>query len=97
MPLVESELTRRSAGVSGGPWLRMPLSELVNQRVRMSLPDDEDLPEGLYHEVLAEVERGLFSLVLERTKGKQLPAAKHLGLNRNTLHKKLKALGMLKR
>ena len=97
MPLVESELTRRSVGVSGGPWLRMPLSELVNQRVRMSLPDDEDLPEGLYHEVLAEVERGLFSLVLERTKGKQLPAAKHLGLNRNTLHKKLKALGMLKR
>ncbi len=97
MPLVDSELARRSVGVSGGPWLRMPLSELVNQRVRMSLPDDEELPEGLYHEVLAEVERGLFSLVLERTNGKQLPAAKHLGLNRNTLHKKLKALGMLKR
>ena len=96
MPLVEQELTRRSA-VAGGPWLRMPLSELVNQRVRMSLPTDEELPEGLYHEVLAEVERGLFSLVLERTNGKQLPAAKHLGLNRNTLHKKLKALGMIKR
>ena len=97
MPLGDSELTRRSVGVSGGAWLRMPLSELVNQRVRISLPTDEELPEGLYHEVLAEVERGLFSLVLERTNGKQLPAAKHLGLNRNTLHKKLKALGMLKR
>ncbi len=97
MPLVETELTRRSTGFSGGSWLRMPLSELVNQRVRVSLPDNEELPEGLYHEVLAEVERGLFSLVLERTNGKQLPAAKHLGLNRNTLHKKLKALGMLKR
>ena len=58
---------------------------------------DEELPEDLYRDVLAEVERGLFSLVLERTNGKQLPAAKHLGLNRNTLHKKLKALGMIKR
>jgi len=70
---------------------------LVLQRVQASLPEDEELPEGLYQEVLAEMERGLFTLVLDRVGGKQLRAAKHLGLNRNTLHKKLKALGMLKR
>ncbi len=97
LPLVAQELTRRSGASAGGPWLRLPLSELVLQRVKASLPEGEDLPEGLYHEVLAEMERGLFTLVLERVGGKQLRAAKHLGLNRNTLHKKLKALGMLKR
>jgi two-component system nitrogen regulation response regulator GlnG len=95
--LLEQELGRRP-GLSGraGPWLRMPLAELVRQRVAASLPVDEDLPEDLYHEVLSEIERGLFALVLERVGGKQLRAAKHLGINRNTLHKKLKALGMLR-
>jgi two-component system nitrogen regulation response regulator GlnG len=96
MPLVEAELQRRPGASTGtGPWLALPLSELVNRRVAASLPKDEELPEELYKEVLAEMERGLFSLVLERVGGKQLRAAKHLGINRNTLHKKLKSLGML--
>lgn len=98
MPLVEAELQRRpGASASSGPWLALPLSELINRRVAASLPKDEELPEELYKEVLAEMERGLFSLVLERVGGKQLRAAKHLGINRNTLHKKLKSLGMLRK
>jgi two-component system nitrogen regulation response regulator GlnG len=97
LELVDHELTRRP-GVNrvGGAWLGLPLAELVHERVAASLPEDQEVPEGLYHEVLAEVERGLFRLVLDRVGGKQLPAARLLGLNRNTLHKKLKKLGMLK-
>ena len=48
----------------------------------------------LYDKVLARVERPLFGLVLAHTGGNQLKAAKILGLNRNTLRKKLATLGM---
>lgn len=47
----------------------------------------------LYDNVLARVERPLFDLVLARTGGNQLKAAELLGLNRNTLRKKLTDLG----
>jgi two-component system nitrogen regulation response regulator GlnG len=48
----------------------------------------------LYDKVVARVERPLFDLVLAHTGGNQLKAAEILGLNRNTLRKKLADLGM---
>lgn len=48
----------------------------------------------LYDKVLARVERPLFDLVLAHTGGNQLKAADILGLNRNTLRKKLADLGI---
>jgi two-component system nitrogen regulation response regulator GlnG len=48
----------------------------------------------LYDKVLARVERPLFDLVLAHTGGNQLKAAEILGLNRNTLRKKLAGLGI---
>jgi len=51
----------------------------------------------LYDKVLARVERPLFDLVLAHTGGNQLKAAEILGLNRNTLRKKLADLGMEQR
>ncbi len=45
---------------------------------------------GLYHRIMGEVERPLLRLVLDVTKGNQLKAAQVLGINRNTLNKKLK-------
>ncbi|OIO40564.1 MAG: hypothetical protein AUJ75_00115 [Candidatus Omnitrophica bacterium CG1_02_49_10] len=44
----------------------------------------------VYRTVLDELERGLFEKILSRTRGNQLKAAKLLGINRNTLHAKLK-------
>ncbi len=51
----------------------------------------------LYDKVVARVERPLFGLVLAHTGGNQLKAASILGLNRNTLRKKLAGLGMEQR
>ena len=51
----------------------------------------------LYDKVLGRVERPLFDLVLVHTGGNQLKAAEILGLNRNTLRKKLAELGMKKK
>ncbi len=52
-----------------------------------------DLPaSGLYRRVLREIERPLLSLTLSATRGNQIQAAKLLGLNRNTLRKKLREL-----
>ncbi len=48
----------------------------------------------LYERVLAEVERPLLRLALSATRGNQIKAAAMLGLNRNTLRKKIKELDL---
>ena len=50
------------------------------------------LPDNILEVVHAHIERPLFALVLQKTVGNQSKAAKVLGCNRNTLHRKLKAL-----
>ncbi len=49
-------------------------------------------PTGLYDRVLREIERPLIQLTLGATRGNQLKAAQLLGLNRNTLRKKIREL-----
>ncbi len=49
---------------------------------------------GLYDRVLEEVERPLIQLTLAATRGNQVRAAEILGLNRNTLRKKIQDLGV---
>jgi len=46
----------------------------------------------LHASVIGEVERPLITMVLRRTSGNQLRAAAMLGLNRNTLRKKIREL-----
>ena len=49
-------------------------------------------PPGLYNRILREIEYPLISLSLNASKGNQLKAAKLLGINRNTLRKKISEL-----
>jgi two-component system nitrogen regulation response regulator GlnG len=51
-------------------------------------------PAGLYDRVLQEMERPLLSICLAATRGNQIRAAHLLGLNRNTLRKKIRDLGL---
>ena len=55
----------------------------------------EGLPRpGLYDRVLEQVERPLITMTLAATRGNQVRAAEILGLNRNTLRKKITDLGI---
>jgi two-component system nitrogen regulation response regulator GlnG len=49
---------------------------------------------GLYDRVIREVERPLIMMTLENTRGNQIRAAEILGLNRNTLRKKIRELSI---
>ncbi len=46
----------------------------------------------IYDQVIAEVERPLIQMTLSATRGNQIKAASMLGLNRNTLRKKIRDL-----
>lgn len=51
--------------------------------------------DGLYDDVIARVEKPMLDLVMQSTGGNQLRAAEILGVNRNTLRRKLTDHGML--
>jgi two-component system nitrogen regulation response regulator GlnG len=56
--------------------------------------ENELPPDGLHERVLAEVERPLLTLTLAACRGNQIRAARLLGINRNTLRKKLLEYGI---
>jgi len=93
--IVERELQDQSTAPTepGGP---VTLSGLVERHLAQSFADQPDgiPPPGLYDRVLHEVERPLLSLTLAATRGNQVRAAEILGLNRNTLRKKIQDLGL---
>jgi two-component system nitrogen regulation response regulator GlnG len=51
-------------------------------------------PPGLYQRIIAEVEHPLVLAAMTATRGNQIKAAELLGLNRNTLRKKIRDLGI---
>jgi two-component system nitrogen regulation response regulator GlnG len=71
------------------------LEDAVRRRV-WELLDAQGASETgtLYDTVLAAIERPLIALVLERVGGNQVKAADVLGINRNTLRKKITDLGL---
>ncbi|HZO83395.1 MAG TPA: sigma-54 dependent transcriptional regulator [Candidatus Binataceae bacterium] len=74
-------------------------AELIARRVAHYLdrgggPSD---PRGLYQKLVGEIERPLIEQAMRRAQGNQVRAARILGLNRNTLRKKLVDLGIAPR
>jgi DNA-binding NtrC family response regulator len=65
------------------------LAELVRGEVQAALEAGRD---ELYRSLLERVERPLLETVLARTDGNQIRAAALLGINRNTLRKKIAEL-----
>ena len=72
------------------PLEQLSFEEMVRAKIRALLQRMEGYPiDDLYDKVISRVERPLIELVLEHTGDNQLKAAEILGLNRNTLRKKI--------
>ena len=86
----------RAASPGAGPQTAgaQSLADAVGAHLRayFDAHGDELPAAGVYDRVMREVERPLIALTLERMGGNQLRAAKLLGLNRNTLRKKIREL-----
>ncbi|SFZ70689.1 helix-turn-helix domain-containing protein [Chitinimonas taiwanensis] len=50
---------------------------------------DGEAPQAIYDMVLAKVEKPMLEVVLDKAQGNQTRAAELLGINRNTLRKKM--------
>jgi len=88
------EALQAAAQVSpaGGP---AGTAEGLGREVRAALKRVGGDKDGtLYEHVLSLVERPLLQAILERVGGNQLKAAELLGINRNTLRKRLRELGI---
>ncbi len=92
------ELRAELAEAPGGTAFSEPSAESLGGAVERHLKEyflahQDELPAaGLYERVLKEIERPLIELSLAATRGNQIRAAKLLGLNRNTLRKKIRDL-----
>jgi DNA-binding NtrC family response regulator len=69
----------------GGADLASLASDLVRQGIRAAGPNANNL----YDRIVGQVERELIQQVLQTCDRVQIKAAARLGINRNTLHKKL--------
>ncbi|MFM2130517.1 MAG: nitrogen regulation protein [Pseudomonadota bacterium] len=96
LDVIEAELSEAPAmpGETAAPRENENLSGAVERHLRdyFSAHKDRLPPSGLYDRILREVERPLLTLSLTATKGNQIKASRLLGLNRNTLRKKLREL-----
>ncbi|HYR96963.1 MAG TPA: helix-turn-helix domain-containing protein, partial [Candidatus Binatus sp.] len=73
----------------------LPLDEAVRRRLAELLQTDGTAaPSDLHAVLISAVERPLIEVVLQRAGGNQVKAAEMLGINRNTLRKKITELGI---
>ena len=93
--IVERELREETTRATSGEG-PVSLSTLVERHLAADFASQPDgIPQrGLYDRVLQEVEAPLIRLTLAATRGNQIRAAEILGLNRNTLRKKIHDLGL---
>jgi two-component system nitrogen regulation response regulator GlnG len=93
--VIETELTQPALALMGEESRgEESLTSMVERHLNRYFSGFQDgiPPPGLYHRILREVEFPLVSAALAATRGNQIRAADLLGVNRNTLRKKIKDL-----
>ncbi len=92
--IIEAELADGAPAAPDGSVESAGLASTVESHLRQYFAAHHNaLPAaGLFDRVMREVERPLISLTLRSTRGNQIKAARVLGINRNTLRKKIREL-----
>lgn len=94
-PAIPSNSPGTQAAMSASATRTPSFDEAVRRHVMELMADAGAVSTGdLHQRLLADVERPLIELCLGATKGNQIRAAEMLGLNRNTLRKKIRDLGV---
>ena len=76
-------------------YINGPLSNAVQDSVQHYFKElDGEEAAGIYDMVLQETERPLLQVTMQQAGGNQTRAARMLGINRNTLRKKLARYGL---
>jgi two-component system nitrogen regulation response regulator GlnG len=94
-PVIEAELSQPGiVAADNGANPEQDLGSAVERHLAKYFASFGDAlpPPGLYHRILREVEHPLLSVTLAATRGNQIRAADLLGVNRNTLRKKIRDL-----
>jgi two-component system nitrogen regulation response regulator GlnG len=91
---IDAELAQPAAATVGEERSEDNLAASVERHLSRYFANFADglPPAGLYHRILREVETPLVSAALAATRGNQIKAAELLGVNRNTLRKKIRDL-----
>ena len=95
LSVLQTELTEPAFGPLSEPAaVDEGLAEMVERVLSREFASHGDQlpPEGLYERVLKDIEKPLFTISLAATRGNQIKAAQLLGINRNTLRKKIREL-----
>jgi two-component system nitrogen regulation response regulator GlnG len=92
--VIDAELSQPTLAPPGDEAREESLSSAVERHLVRYFSGFEDglPPPGLYHRILREVEYPLLTAALAATRGNQIRAADLLGVNRNTLRKKIRDL-----
>jgi two-component system nitrogen regulation response regulator GlnG len=86
--IIDEELNQIKIENEGG--INLDLSEIIDNYFSNNFNNLlKDGNKNIYSKVISEIEKSIIKNALIMTKGNQLKAAKILGLNRNTLRKKI--------
>ncbi len=80
--------TPRAIGVA------LDFNSLAEELVHLGMGEAGDEADDVHSRIVDRVEREVIAQVLHQCEGVQIKAASRLGINRNTLHKKLKQYGL---
>ena len=93
--LAQESASEADAASETGEATPLRLEEALVRRLRALMPSLELLGRGSLHRaVLSYVEKLLLTVVLHECRGNQVKAASILGINRNTLRKKIHEFGL---
>ena len=99
-PIIQAELQPSQSHVPVSAQMQTDLPDTLSAAMERHMSQYFDgfganlPPPGLYHRILREIEPPLIIAALAATRGNQIKAAEMLGLNRNTLRKKIRELDL---